>query len=107
MASLEPRLLPSKVINYVQNDSATPSKESSHYAASRLSELGGIISASKDALARRVDSGSSLQLPPNKPQVQDEIENSEFKLPNLSSLFVIIGGNALFQVNSVYVTFGP
>jgi hypothetical protein len=97
MASLEPRL----VINYVQNDSATPSKESS-----RLSELGGIISASKDALARRVDSGS-LQLPPNTPQVQDEIENSEFKLPNLSSLFVIICGNALFQVNSVYVTFGP
>ena len=97
MASLEPRL----VINYVQNDSATPSKESS-----RLSELGGIISASKDALARRVDSGS-LQLAPNTPQVQDEIENSEFKLPNLSSLFVIIGGNALFQVNSVCVTFGP
>ena len=95
-------LLSSTVIDYVQNDCATPSRGSSHYTASRLPELdrGSIISASRDALARRVDSGS-LQLV-NEPQSQDAIEHSEFKLPKLSSLFIIIGGNALFQASCVY-----
>lgn len=86
-------LLPSTVIDYVQKDSATKGKESPHSAPSRLSELGGIISASRDVLARHVDSGS-LQLA-DEPQAH---ENSEFKLPNLRSLFIIIGGNALSQV---------
>jgi len=93
-----PRLLPSTVIDYVQTDSGTPGTESSHYPTSRLSQLGGIISASRDALARRVDSGSLQLTNVNEPQAQDAIERSEFKLPNLSSLFIIIGGNALFQV---------
>ena len=89
-----PSLLPSTVIDYIQNGSATPSKESSHCAASRLSELGGIISTSRDTLARHVDTGS-LQLTNDEPQAQDA---SEFKLPSLSSLCIIIGGNALAQV---------
>ena len=83
--------LPSTVIDYVQNGSATQ-----HYAASSLSGLGGIIFASRDTLARHVDP-DSLQLA-NQTQAQDAIERSEFKLPNMSSLFIVLGGNALSQV---------
>ncbi|KAF8816715.1 MFS general substrate transporter [Phlegmacium glaucopus] len=84
-------------IYYVRNGSATPSKESSHYATSRLSEPGG-ISSDSDPLTHRAESGSRLRLA-NETQGQDAIERSEFKLPNLSSLFIIIGGNALSQLS--------
>ena len=100
------RFLPaSRVIDYIQHGYATPSRESLHYAASSLSELGDIISARRDTFARRVDFAgpSRLQLT-SETQAQDEIERSEFKLPDMGSLCIIIGVNALSQVISVYAT---
>jgi hypothetical protein len=91
------RFLPaSRVIDYIRHGYATPSRESL---------LGDIISARRDTFARRVDfaSPSRLQLT-NETQAQDEIERSEFKLPDMGSLCIIIGVNVLSQVISIYAT---
>lgn len=80
-------LLPSTVIDYVQDESKD--KASSTYI-SRLSEIGGIVSSSREVFIRRVESSQQEE--------EETHENPEFKLPNGRSLFVIIGGNALFQV---------
>ena len=115
------RFLPA--LGYVKHGHATPtsSTESLLYATSNLSdhatptssmesllyatsELDDIISAKRDTFARRVDFGPSRLQSTNKTQAQDEIERSEFKLPNMGSLSIIIGVNALSQVISVYAT---
>ncbi|KAF8972579.1 major facilitator superfamily domain-containing protein [Flammula alnicola] len=82
-------LLPSTVIDYAdraRHEPAKSTKQSTSYI-SKLSEIGGIVSSSRDAFVRRVDSSNE----------EETVENPEFKLPSWSSLFVIIGGNALFQ----------
>ncbi|KAF9483488.1 membrane transporter [Pholiota conissans] len=59
-------------------------------ASELVSKVGGIVSSTTETFVRRVDS-----------YVEDEtpIVNPEFKLPSWRSLFVVIGGNALFQLS--------
>ncbi|KAJ3510442.1 hypothetical protein NLJ89_g4669 [Agrocybe chaxingu] len=66
--------------------SSAKSKKESTYA-SKISEFSGIVSATRKVFIQRVDSEEGSIL-----------ENSEFKLPSRRSLFIIIAGNALFQI---------
>ncbi|KAJ3504443.1 hypothetical protein NLJ89_g7929 [Agrocybe chaxingu] len=66
--------------------SSSKSKKESSYV-SKISEITGIVSATREAFIRRVDSEDSIP------------ENSELKLPSRRSLFIVIGGNALFQLS--------
>jgi hypothetical protein len=85
-------VLPSTVIDYAnRNFNQIPTAKESTYT-SKLSE---IIGSSKQVFTRRVESTDE--------EVSVE-ENPEFKLPSLRSLFIIIGGNALFQVNEGCIT---
>jgi len=82
-------MLPSTVMDYANRsthsvDQAPIVKESIY--TSKLSE---IVGSSQHVLTRRVESTE-----------EEFSENLEFKLPSLRSLFIIIGGNALFQVHN-------
>lgn len=81
-------ILPATVIDYT--DRIHASKESTYI--SKLSEIGGIVATSRDVFVRRVDSSRDEDI--------DTFQNPELKLPSLRSLFVIIGGNAVFQVST-------
>ncbi|PPQ78813.1 hypothetical protein CVT25_010682 [Psilocybe cyanescens] len=80
-------ILPATVIDYT--DRIHASKESTYI--SKLSEIGGIVATSRDVFVRRVDSSRDEDI--------DTFQNPELKLPSLRSLFVIIGGNAVFQLS--------
>ncbi|KIM39119.1 hypothetical protein M413DRAFT_75216 [Hebeloma cylindrosporum] len=80
-------VLPSTVIDYANRSAhhfQIPTAKESTYT-SKFSE---IVGASKHVFTRRVE--------PADEEVSVE-ENPEFKLPSRRSLFIIIGGNALFQ----------
>ncbi|KAF9554775.1 membrane transporter [Agrocybe pediades] len=72
------------------HDDSTP--QDSSYSLSKLSEITRVISSSKEAFAR---TGVSVT------EAQEEVvtDDPEFKLPSKSSLFVVIGGNAIFQLS--------
>lgn len=76
--------LPLTVIDYA--DRVRTSKERPY-----ISKLGGLVTASRDAIVRPVELSA-------EPEDVEISENPEFKLPSLRSLFIIIAGNALFQV---------
>ncbi|KAF8149959.1 major facilitator superfamily domain-containing protein [Crassisporium funariophilum] len=80
-------LLPSTVLDYALGDPLKRSSKESQDPtyASRVST---VVSASREAIIGLVDHSNGDTA---------EVEDSEFKLPSRSSLFVIIGGNALFQ----------
>ena len=84
--------LPSSVIELVdrahQSNDAKTSK--SPYSVT-LSELKGALSSSRDAFRDTTQND------------EEPLDNPEFKLPSWRSLFVIIGGNALFQVLLPYL----
>ncbi|PPQ97042.1 hypothetical protein CVT26_001300 [Gymnopilus dilepis] len=84
-----PAVLPTTVIDYVDR-TEDERKDSSTYI-SKLSEIGGIVSSSsREVFIRRVNSSQQGE--------EETDENPEFRLPSGKSLFVIIGGNALFQL---------
>ncbi|KDR68701.1 hypothetical protein GALMADRAFT_256505 [Galerina marginata CBS 339.88] len=76
-------ILPPTVLDYTDNIHKEPNY------ISKLAEIGGIVSSSRDAFIRRVESS----------QEEENFESREFKLPSKRSLFIIIGGNALFQAS--------
>lgn len=87
-------ILPSTVVDYVdhpQHDAVTKARKETIFV-SKLSQIGGIISSRREAFIRPVDSDLAEE---------DTSGNPEFKLPSFRSLFVIIGGNALFQVRRI------
>ncbi|CAA7268230.1 unnamed protein product [Cyclocybe aegerita] len=74
-------------VHEVPNDaSSSKSKKDSSYVY-KISEITGIVSATREAFIQDIDSEGFVP------------ENSEFKLPSRRSLFIIIGGNALFQLS--------
>ncbi|KAH9487241.1 hypothetical protein JR316_0001310 [Psilocybe cubensis] len=79
-------ILPATVLDYSEQ---IHSKESNYI--SKLSEIGGIVTTSREAFVRRVDPTASDDI--------DALQNPEFKLPSWRSLFIIIGGNAVFQLS--------
>ncbi|PPQ98972.1 hypothetical protein CVT24_003468 [Panaeolus cyanescens] len=81
--------LPSTVIDYTAH--SREQKDDSAASSKLVDSLGGLVSASRTAFVRPTDSS-------NADLVSLVHENPEFKLPSKRSLFVIIVGNALFQV---------
>ncbi|KAJ3493812.1 hypothetical protein NLJ89_g10933 [Agrocybe chaxingu] len=69
------------------HDDASSSKSKEFSYASKISEITGIVSATREAFVQRGDSEELVT------------DNSEFKLPSRRSLFIIIGGNALFRLS--------
>ncbi|KAJ3504441.1 hypothetical protein NLJ89_g7930 [Agrocybe chaxingu] len=70
------------------HDDASSSKSKKEFSyVSKISEITGIVSATREAFVQRADSEEFVS------------DNSEFKLPSRRSLFIIIGGNALFQLS--------
>lgn len=61
---------------------------------SKLSEVGGVVSSTTETFVRRVDPYNEEESP---------TINQEYKLPSRRSMFVVIGGNALFQVRSGFM----
>ncbi|KAF9042118.1 major facilitator superfamily domain-containing protein [Panaeolus papilionaceus] len=91
-------ILPSTFIDYASR-SHEEKGDGEAASSSKLGDsLGGLVTASKTAFVRQVDSSNGEA---------DSLvhENPEFKLPSWRSLFVIIGGNALFQVCCHCVSF--
>jgi hypothetical protein len=62
--------------------------------ASKLSDVGGVVSSTTETFVRRVDPYNEEESP---------TINQEYKLPSRRSMFIIIGGNALFQVRSGFM----
>ena len=85
-------VLPLNVIDYANRSTDTftqiPIAKESIY----ISKLSEIVGSGKQVFTRSIESTDE--------EVSIE-ENPEFKLPSLPSLFIIIGGNALFQVNEL------
>ena len=85
-------VLPSTVIDYASRSTHSFNQIPSAKESTYTSKLSEIADSSKQVFTRRVEStdeDASVE------------ENLEFKLPSLRSLFIIIGGNALFQVNEL------
>ena len=86
-------MLPSTVIDYATQSTDTFTQIPITKQSTSTFKLSEIIGSSTQALTRRVESTDE--------DVSVE-ENPEFKLPSLRSLFIIIGGNALFQVYELH-----
>lgn len=87
--------LPSTVVDYVsRSQSRTSAVDASidQRKRSKISLFNDVVSSSKEAIVRVVNS--------SEPPEQAPSANPEFKLPSYKSLFIMIGGNAIFQVRS-------
>jgi len=83
-------MLPSTVMDYANRSAHSVNQVPIAKESIYTSKLSEIVGSSQHVLTQRVESTE---------EVSSE-ENPEFKLPSLRSLFIIIGGNALFQVHN-------
>jgi len=86
-------VLPSTVIDYANGSTRTFEQIPTAKGSTSTFKLPEIFGSTQRLFTRRVESTD---------EVAPVEENLEFKLPSLRSLFVVIGGNALFQVNEPY-----
>jgi hypothetical protein len=86
-------VLPSTVIDYANGSTRILDQMPTAKASTSTFKLSEIFGSTSHVFTRRAE--------PTDEEAPVE-ENPEFKLPSLRSLFVVIGGNALFQVDGLH-----
>ena len=86
-------VLPSTVIDYANASTHTFDQTPTAKGSTSTFKLPEIFGSTQHLFTRRVESTNEEAPVEGDP---------EFKLPSLQSLFVVIGGNALFQVSELH-----